>query len=177
MENEERSYKVPGIIALVIVALLFASFIITPKIIETRRKSISGKSLVAGGDVDGATSEDTANSAVSEWKEETYGDANQRVTRSQALAAAKRAMAMTTLRNYYTAEMQYFAENMTFTENIDSLYVGGQDTGPYQITIDAFGADSLKITAKGNIDNDNDLDILQIDAQGKAIILKNDLAN
>lgn len=172
MENEERSYKVPGIIALVIVALLFASFIITPKIIETRRNSTSGNSLV-----DGASAEDTANSAVSEWKEETYGDANQRVTRSQALAAAKRAMAMTTLRNYYTAEMQYFAENMTFTENIDSLYVGRQDTGPYQITIDAFGADSVKITAKGNIDNDDDLDILQMDAQGKAVILNNDLAN
>lgn len=128
----------------------------------------------------GSSSLDSAEmfeASMREWKEFTYGDPDKTINPMDALGAAKRATAITALRNYYTAEMQYYCEMMKFAKNKEELYINAPDPAPYKIEINVFGDDSLMITAKGNIDNDDELDVLSIDQSGQMKILYNDLAD
>ena len=111
-----------------------------------------------------------------EWKEETYGNPNQRVTPANAIGAARRACVMSVLRNYYIAEMQYFAENYEYIDDMSELYPSDAKHEPYEIEIYTFGNDSLIMMAWGNLDRDRDLDIIRVDSHGQFQLIKNDLA-
>ncbi len=197
MESEDKSYLMPGLIMLALVLILIGSFFIVPKITgpkETEPIDKSGfvdrvselafanrrqgkpKVGIPYYGADAEDAEEMHEQAMRDWKEQTFGDPDKIVRPTHALGATKRATAMSTLKNYYTAEMQFFAEHMRFTGSKDSLYTNLRDPEPYEIEIYVFDDDSLIILAKGNLDRDEELDIIQVNQSGYMTVLNNDLA-
>jgi len=214
MDDENRTYKILGLIGIVILIVILGYFILWPRFVreQARKKgdsSVQHVSFVdrlfgsrklevqkprnidpygqiesqrrpAGNEDYYQTPEQFDDSirdrVMREWKEETYGNPNQRVTPANAIGAARRACVMSVLRNYYIAEMQYFAENYEYIDDMSEFYPSGSNHEPYEIEIYTFGNDSLIMMAWGNLDRDRDLDIIRVDSRGQFTLIKNDLA-
>lgn len=200
MDSEEKSYVLPGMIMLALVFILIGSFFVVPRL-KQRKQYARGEKTgfvkrlheFAYADEQSRGPKDRSDlriginpanrldidedSIMRDWKEDNFGVPNKIVRPTDALGMAKRSSAMSTLRNYFTAEMQHYAEHMKFTRNRDSLYLNFRDPEPYKIEIYVFSNDSMLIMAKGNIDNDEELDVLQIDRNGLIEIINNDLAD
>jgi len=111
-----------------------------------------------------------------EWKDETFGDAYRKVSPYEAMAASKRAVALSDLKNIHRDEIQFFIENDRFTENFDELFFKPR-YGKYSYSLHAFGTDSLKIIATANLDKDDFLDVIVMNEEGAVTIVEDDLKN
>jgi len=214
MDDENRTYRILGLIGIAILMVIMGYFILWPRFVreQARKKGdsdIRQVSLVErlfgyrkldirnpqnrnpysqietqrrpGGNEDYYPTpeqfdDSTRDRVMREWKEETYGDPNKRISPANAIGASRRACVMSVLRSYYVSEMQNFAENNEFISDKSKLYPSGSNHEPYEIEIYTFGNDSMIIMAWGNLDRDEGLDIIRVDSRGEFILLKNDLA-
>jgi len=108
------------------------------------------------------------------WIEENFGEGKKTLTVSDALAAAKRASGLGTLRTILTYEMMYYVEMGEFEPDIRKLDL--PESKYYDISIKT-DHDKLEIRAEANIDQDDYMDIIIMDERGEIHIVEDDLKN
>ncbi|MCK5832341.1 hypothetical protein KAH81_01590 [bacterium] len=111
-----------------------------------------------------------------QWAEDYYGDENYKPKPEEALAASKRAIAYSNLKGILNAEMRFLAENGRYTDNKAELGFIPRDE-KYSYSISMTPSNNFKITAIGNIDNDDHRDVLEMNHLGDIEKIEDDLRN